>query len=329
MRSGRTSCRRAGSVRACFLQPGILPQASLSKLLVRPGGWTADDLLEFSSVAAGAAGGTSRLQCPGITKRTGAQEVTRKHTFQSPGFTLIELLLVMAILGILAAMLLAATARVQSKTKVQRARVEIDQIVTAIMEYDVTYGRFPVSPQVRGLTATSDEDVTYGGVIEETGTWIAGPERYRTNNAEVMAPLLDLDCYGDGARTINQGHVLNPRRIRFLEAALVGGTNAIPGVGIDGIYRDPWGCPYVITLDLNADGRARDFFYREPTVSEDRQNAGRGLNGLVRNLDRNSNVVFEASVPVMVWSAGPDRHLDSTVKANEGVNRDNVLSWKK
>lgn len=255
--------------------------------------------------------------------------MTRKHTFQSLGFTLVELLLVMAVLGILAAMLLPATARVQTKTKVQRARLEMDQIVTAIMEYDATYGRFPVSPQVRGITATLGEDVTYGGVIEETGTWIAGPEQYRTNNAEVMAPLLDLDHYGDGAPTINQGHVLNPRGLRFLEASVAGGTNAIPGVGIDGIYRDPWGSPYVITLDLNADGRARDFFYREPTVSEERQNAGRGLNGLVRNLDSSGNVVFEAPAPVMVWSTGPDRHLDSTAKADEGVNRDNVLSWKR
>ena len=271
----------------------------------------------------------SHFQSEGITKHSSGQEVTTGRTFKVPGFTLIELLLVTAILGLLAAMLVPATARVQSKAKVQRARLEIDQIVTAIMEYELTYGRFPVSPQVRGLTATLGEDVTYGGVIEETGLWIAGPERYRTNNAEVMAPLLDLEQYGDGVPTINQGHVLNPHQLRFLQATMAGGTNAAPGVGIDGIYRDPWGSPYVVTIDLNTDGRARDFFYREPAVSGDRQNPGRGLNGLVRNLDSAGNVVFEAPVPVMVWSAGPDRHLDSAASANEGVNRDNVLSWKR
>jgi len=31
---------------------------------------------------------------------------------------------------------------------------------------------------------------------------------------------------------------------------------------------------------------------------------------------------------VMVWSAGPDRKYSSTDKANQGVNKDNVLSWQ-
>jgi hypothetical protein len=30
----------------------------------------------------------------------------------------------------------------------------------------------------------------------------------------------------------------------------------------------------------------------------------------------------------MVWSAGPDQKVDINVKANAGVNKDNVLSWQ-
>lgn len=30
----------------------------------------------------------------------------------------------------------------------------------------------------------------------------------------------------------------------------------------------------------------------------------------------------------MVWSFGPDDKADPSKKANEGVNKDNVLSWK-
>jgi hypothetical protein len=70
-----------------------------------------------------------------------------------------------------------------------------------------------------------------------------------------MAPLLDLEYYGDGAPTINWGHRKNPQRIKFLEITFTPGTNASPGVGVDGQYRDPWSSPYVITLDLNRDGR--------------------------------------------------------------------------
>jgi len=30
----------------------------------------------------------------------------------------------------------------------------------------------------------------------------------------------------------------------------------------------------------------------------------------------------------MVWSAGPDGRFSSTKKANEDLNRDNIVSWK-
>ena len=47
------------------------------------------------------------------------------------------------------------------------------------------------------------------------------------------------------------------------------GNTTSPGVGPDGVYRDPWGNPYIITIDLNYDDKARDAFYRNPTVSAD------------------------------------------------------------
>ena len=30
----------------------------------------------------------------------------------------------------------------------------------------------------------------------------------------------------------------------------------------------------------------------------------------------------------MVWSAGPDKRINSNLAANQGANKDNVLSWK-
>ncbi|HWX18641.1 MAG TPA: prepilin-type N-terminal cleavage/methylation domain-containing protein [Candidatus Binatia bacterium] len=252
----------------------------------------------------------------------------QQHRY-SKGMTLVELLVVVAVIGVLAAMMLPALTRVGRQSKVQRARLEEAQLVSGISEYQSLYGRFPVSDEAIKAAGALDEDVTFGGVIEETGTWVAGPSLYLTNNAEVMAVLLDLESYGDGAPTINRSHLKNPRGDKFLNPNMPGGTNAAPGVGVDGIYRDPWGSPYAVTLDLNGDGRARDFFYREPAVSEDPQAPGRGLNGLFRSVDGRGNVCFEATVPVMVWSAGPDRRLDTKEKANREPNRDNILSWQK
>jgi prepilin-type N-terminal cleavage/methylation domain-containing protein len=243
------------------------------------------------------------------------------------GFTLLELLATLAILAILAGLSMPAVnrAKVQSKTRV--ARLEIARLVSALQDYESTYGRFPVSFGASQIAEGLHEDVTYGGVLVETGTWVAGPG-YFTNNSEIMAPLLDLEYYGDGAPTINRGHVRNPQRIKFLEATFGGGTNTPPGVGVDGQYRDPWGSPYVVTLDLNHDGRTWDAMYREAAVSADPLDSKRGLFGLNLATDSQSKPVFEAPSRVIVWSAGPDRHLSTLLKANQGVNRDNILSWK-
>src|SRR5207249_2575751 len=144
------------------------------------------------------------------------------------------------------------------------------------------------------------------------------------NNAEIMAALLDLEAYGNGMPTINKDHVKNPQRTPFLNATSVNATN-VNGVGPDGVYRDPWGQPYIISIDLNGDGKCRDAFYRLASVSKVPSGTG-GLFGLYNSQANPDNFEFNGSV--MVWSAGPDKMIDPKIPANTGVNKDNVLSWK-
>ena len=63
-------------------------------------------------------------------------------------FTLIELLVVMAIIGALAALLLAVAGPVKTKQKILNTRAEMDQLITAIENYKATYGFYPPSPAV-------------------------------------------------------------------------------------------------------------------------------------------------------------------------------------
>lgn len=109
----------------------------------------------------------------------------------------------------------------------------------------------------------------------------------------------------------------HPQQIKFLNATFVGDQTS-PGIGTDGVYRDPWGNPYIITLDLNGDQRARDLFYGSTIVSTG------GLNGLILTRDAK---YYEANSRIMVWSAGPDKAIDPGKAANVGANKDNVLSW--
>ena len=249
-------------------------------------------------------------------------------------FTLIELLVVIAIIAILAAMLLPALASAKKKAQIKKAQLEINQIVTAIHDYESAYSRLPVSPAASAAIVNNLEDFTYGGIFKGPGgvtlPRIGTTGTYQTNNAEIMAILMDMEKYQDGRFTINKDHVKNPQHTKYLNAAMVSDTTS-PGVGLDGVYRDPWGNPYVITVDLNSDDKARDTFYSTVAVSEDPNSAANpksGLNGLIAGKNKAGAVVYEANSQVMVWSAGPDKMIDPNSKATVGVNKDNVVSWK-
>jgi prepilin-type N-terminal cleavage/methylation domain-containing protein len=238
------------------------------------------------------------------------------------GFTIVELLTVIAIIAILAAMLLPVLAAAKTHAKKVQARLEIEQIASAVLKYDSDYGRFPVSSDVQKAAGTND--FTYGGLFKTPSSGIFWPSsipaNYQTTNAEVIAILMDNTNLANG---VNAGHVKNPQQTKFLNAKLSGydPSQAGPpegGVDINGVYRDPWGNPYVISLDLNYDGLCEDAFYQSPIVSTN------GFAGLV--LAPDGNYAYHGEV--MVWSAGPDGEVDPTKAATDSANKDNVISWQ-
>jgi len=261
------------------------------------------------------------------------------------GFTLIELLVVISIIGILAGMLLPALSRVKVKGQIAKARIEINDLAGAINTYYSTYGRFPASKDTREALNENAPDFTYGTRMGG-GWWSARGraiqmrigtsglnEREQKNNAEVIAILRDMERFRDGSLTVNQGHALNPQKVVFLNAKEVDRANKpgiegfrVPGIGPDGVYRDPWGNPYIVTIDLNYDNQCRDGFYSLEAVSANPAGGpAAGFNGLFRAAGPGT---FEYRSQVMVWSLGPDGLADPGQRANVGVNKDNLLSWK-
>ena len=158
------------------------------------------------------------------------------------------------------------------------------------------------------------------------------------SNNEVMSILMDYTNFpGTAVATVNTNHQSNPQQTKFLNAMMSGWTwnpgqagPALGGVGNDLVYRDPWGNPYVISMDLNYDDQCQDWFYGKVAVSKDpaASNPLLGFYGLVSpGVDVRNRDNYQFHGKIMVWSAGADGKVDINNAANTGLNKDNVLSW--
>lgn len=157
-------------------------------------------------------------------------------------FTLVELLMAIGIIVILAAISIPTALSAIKKAETAKAQAEMTALVTALKNYESTYGFLPFH-----FRKSSNTSPAVDGEVQ--------PGDYSDFIKVLQGENLDI-----------KGRKMNPRKLAFLE--IQGNTK--------GEYEDPWGNDYTVVIDGDGDGKIiqelDDWKYYQLKVEKDSDN---------------------------------------------------------
>ncbi len=149
-------------------------------------------------------------------------------------FTLTEVLTVIAIIGVLAAIVAPVVIMSRDRGRVAQAQGDITAIVTALKQLDADYHRVLTKDKKIGNKSVS----TDGANENEIAT--VKDEAYDAMIAELSAPKSD-------GLTVS----VNKRKKIYLDPKKEFDPSASYTGQAEALYRDPWGNPYVVYIKVS------------------------------------------------------------------------------
>jgi type II secretion system protein G len=115
------------------------------------------------------------------------------------GFTLIELMIVVAIIGILAAIAIPLYANVQARARIAKAQADVRTLAGAVSVYSAHVGSLPAALTTLTLTASNAQGQSAGPFMASIpavpATWTPTAYAYAT----AAGGLFTVSAAGDGA----------------------------------------------------------------------------------------------------------------------------------
>lgn len=174
-------------------------------------------------------------------------------------FTLVEMLAVIAIIGILAALVIPAVIISRQRGQITQAKSDISSITTALKQLKSDYNRIMVKSGsnycIGNITASSAQTQTFSCSVGHSSSQTHTVIRLDDTLYDAMIAELSAPKNGESSFSASLTNRVNKRKKVYLDPQNGFDPTADynSAANIEKLWRDPWGNRYVVFVGVDSD----------------------------------------------------------------------------